>query len=397
MSWSQGELVAAAYAVVFVFVLVYVAIIAAEARTTPARDRGADRSLPPARDGDDPVTGLCSMVRAGERGEVATRPLGVSPTPSADSDGVRARSGPVLLACAVRRCGRGRVAARPAAGRPEGSSTRAERRYAPRVFITFLSDFGLKDDFVGTCHGVMKRIAPETQIIDITHGIPAQSVLQGALVLANTVGFMPVGVHLAIVDPGVGGPRRPLALRDGEGRLYVGPDNGFSSRRRCARGSTLHTSSPTRSMRSSSISRTFHGRDLFSPAAAYLATGVSLEELGPPLDPEALIRLDLPEPVIGQWIEATFLYVDSFGNIALNLDRDDVEALGIVSGTRVELDLTGERYYAVMARTFADARPGDVILYEDSYKKMSIAISRGSAARMLHASPGQHIRITLAG
>jgi len=90
------------------------------------------------------------------------------------------------------------------------------------VFITFLSDFGLKDDFVGTCHGVIKRIAPEAQIIDITHGIPATSILQGALVLANTIDFMPVGVHLAIVDPGVGGPRRPLALRDGEGRLYVG-------------------------------------------------------------------------------------------------------------------------------------------------------------------------------
>ena len=122
-----------------------------------------------------------------------------------------------------------------------------------------------------------------------------------------------------------------------------------------------------------------------------------LEELGPPLDPEGLIRLDLPEPVIADGaIHATLLYVDSFGNIALNLDRDDVEALGIVAGTRVELELAGERYYAVMARTFADARPGDVILYEDSYKNMSLAISRGSAGRMLHASPGQEIRITLA-
>ena len=273
-----------------------------------------------------------------------------------------------------------------------------ERRYAPRVFITFLSDFGLKDDFVGTCHGVIKRIAPDAQIIDITHGIPAQSILQGALVLANTIGFMPVGVHLAIVDPGVGGPRRPLALRDGEGRLFVGPDNGLllPAASRAGIEEVHELANPAYALES--ISRTFHGRDLFSPAAAYLATGVALRDLGPPLDPDALIRLDLPEPVIASGaIEATFLYVDSFGNIALNLDRDDVEAMGIVSGTRVELDLSGERYYAVMARTFADARPGDVILYEDSYKNMSIAISRGSAARMLHASPGQQIRITLAG
>jgi S-adenosylmethionine hydrolase len=114
------------------------------------------------------------------------------------------------------------------------------------------------------------------------------------------------------------------------------------------------------------------------------------------VDPEGLVRLDLPELVVsGGRIVATLLYVDSFGNIALNLTRDDVEGMGILSGTRVEIELSGERYYAMMARTFADARPGDVILYEDSYKNMSIAISRGSAARMLHASPGQEVRITL--
>jgi len=266
------------------------------------------------------------------------------------------------------------------------------------VFITFLSDFGLKDDFVGTCHGVMKRIAPETQIIDITHGIPPQAVLQGALVLANTVGFMPVGVHLAIVDPGVGGPRRPIVLRDEEDRTYVGPDNGLllpaASRTGIAAAHEL--ANPDYALET--ISRTFHGRDLFSPAAAHLARGVALDELGPPVDPEGLVRLDLPELVVTDGgIVATLLYVDSFGNIALNLTRDDVQSLGIVAGARVELELSGERYYAVMARTFADARPGDVILYEDSYKNMSLAISRGSAARMLHAAPGQAIQIMLAG
>jgi S-adenosyl-L-methionine hydrolase (adenosine-forming) len=263
------------------------------------------------------------------------------------------------------------------------------------VFITFLSDFGLKDDFVGTCHGVMKRIAPDAQIIDITHGIPPTAVLEGALVLANTVGYMPVGVHLAVVDPGVGGPRRALALRDREDRLYVGPDNGLllpaASRTGIAAAHEL--ANPAYALES--ISRTFHGRDLFSPAAAHLASGVPLDALGPPLDPEGLVALDLPEPVFTDGlVVATLLYVDSFGNIALNLTREDVERMGIVSGTRAELEHAGERYYAVMARTFADARPGDVILYEDSYANMSVAISRGSAARMLHASPGQQIRIT---
>jgi len=264
------------------------------------------------------------------------------------------------------------------------------------VFITFLSDFGLKDDFVGTCHGVMKRIAPDAHIIDITHGIPPQAVLQGALVLANTIGFMPVGVHLAIVDPGVGGPRRPLVLEDEEGRVYVGPDNGLllPAATRAGIAAAHELANPDYAL--GTISRTFHGRDLFSPAAAHLARGVTLADLGPPVDPEGLVRLDLPELIVaGGRIVATLLYVDSFGNIALNLTRDDVEGMGILSGTRVEIELSGERYYAMMARTFADARPGDVILYEDSYKNMSLAISRGSAARMLHASPGQEIRITL--
>jgi S-adenosylmethionine hydrolase len=121
---------------------------------------------------------------------------------------------------------------------------------------------------------------------------------------------------------------------------------------------------------------------------------VPIEELGPPLDPDGLVDLDLPKPVIADGAAlATVLYIDSFGNMALNLTRDDVERLGIESGTRVELEHAGEQYYAVMARTFADARPGDVILYEDRFRNMSIAISRGSAARMLHASPNHRVRV----
>jgi S-adenosylmethionine hydrolase len=265
------------------------------------------------------------------------------------------------------------------------------------VVITFLSDFGLQDAFVGTCHGVMKRLAPDAQIIDITHGIPPQQVLQGALVLANTLPYMPEGVHLAVVDPGVGSHRRALAVRTGDGRLLVGPDNGLLLVAADGLGGVAEAyelASPEYAL--DSVSRTFHGRDLFSPAAAHLALGVEPARLGPPIDPQALVRLDLSEPEVGQnRIRAIVLYVDHFGNMQLNLKRTDLEQAGVLPGVTVELELALERYFAVAARTFADARPGDIILYEDSFGNIAIAISGGSAAALFGAAASDEVRIHL--
>jgi S-adenosylmethionine hydrolase len=264
-------------------------------------------------------------------------------------------------------------------------------------FITFLTDFGLRDDFVGTCHGVMKRIAPDVQIIDITHGIRPQAVQQGALTLANTLPFMPEGVHLAVVDPGVGSARRALALRDIEGRIHVGPDNGLllpGAEKFGGIAEAHELTNPEYALES--VSRTFHGRDLFAPAAAHLALGVPLAELGPPLAVDALARLDLPRPEVSPTrIRCTVLSIDGFGNVQLNLDRSHLEEVGVVPGTRMELQVASERYYAVAARTFADARPGDIILYEDAYRNISVAITGGSAAAMLGIREGQDLRINL--
>lgn len=264
------------------------------------------------------------------------------------------------------------------------------------MVVCFLTDFGLRDDFVGVCHGVIERIAPGTRVIDVTHGIPAQAVLQGALVLASTLPYLPAGVHLAVVDPGVGGIRRPLAIRDREGRVFIGPDNGLLVPAAELAGIELAVELANPAYALGSISRTFHGRDLFSPAAAHVARGVPAEELGPPVHPEALVRLDLPEPTLrtleGE-ADATALYVDAFGNIALNVTREHLDEIGCVPGTRVEIDLGGERYFATATRTFVDAREGDVILYEDSYRNMSLAINRGSAAAVLHAAPGQQLTL----
>jgi len=265
------------------------------------------------------------------------------------------------------------------------------------TFVTFLTDFGLEDDFVGTCHGVIKRIAPDVQIIDITHGIYRGRILQGALALANALAYMPPGVHLAVVDPGVGTARRPLVLRDREGRLYVGPDNGLllpAVDRHGGVDAAHELANPEYALET--VSRTFHGRDLFSPAAAHLAAGVPLAELGPPIAPDALVRLEIPEPEIGQArMRATVLGVDRFGNVALNLTREHLERVAVVPGMRVELAARGERYFAVAARTFGDARPGDLILYEDSYRNVAVAVARGSAAELLGIDEGSELMISV--
>ncbi len=263
--------------------------------------------------------------------------------------------------------------------------------------ITFLSDFGLEDDFVGTCHGVIKRIAPGADVIDITHGIERQQVLQGALVLASTLPYMPEGIHLAVVDPGVGTDRKALVLRSGDGRLYVGPDNGLlvpAAERLGGVTGAWELANPA--YRLESVSQTFHGRDLFAPAAAHLAAGVDPDELGPALEPDALVRLHVPAARIEEgFVLAHVLIVDRFGNVQLNLTADDLAGVGVEPGTRVEVEIGLQRFYACAASTFADVRIGDVVLYEDAYANVAIAINGGSAAEMLAARPGDTVAITI--
>ncbi len=263
------------------------------------------------------------------------------------------------------------------------------------MIVTFLSDFGLQDDFVGTCHGVIARIAPNARVIDITHGVAPQQVLQGALVLANTLPYMPEGVHLAVVDPGVGTGRKPIALRSEDCRLHVGPDNGLlvpAAERLGGIAGGWELVNPA--YRLEPLSHTFHGRDIFSPAAAHLAAGVEPSELGPPLDPAELVRLHLPEPTIGpELIRATVLVVDGFGNVQLNLTAAELEQVGIEPGAPVEIEIGLQFFYAASARTFADVRVGDIVLFEDSYRNVSVAINSGDAAEMLGARPGDVIQI----
>jgi S-adenosylmethionine hydrolase len=233
-------------------------------------------------------------------------------------------------------------------------------------------------------------------VIDLTHGIAPTNVLQGALVLANALPYMPEGVHLAVVDPGVGGERKPLALRGGDGRLYVGPDNGLllvAAERLGGVEAAVELAEPA--YRLEPVARTFHGRDVFAPAAAHLAFGVDLEALGPSVPLADLVRLELPAPKVGtRRIRATVVSVDRFGNVQLNLTSAELESVGIEPEARVEVAVGFERYYAIAASTFAEVRRGDIVLYEDAYRSISVAINQGNAAEMFGVALGQELELT---
>ncbi len=243
----------------------------------------------------------------------------------------------------------------------------------------------------------MKRLAPDAEVIDITHGIEPQNVLQGALVLANTLPYMPAGVHVAVVDPKVGSDRKALCVVGPE-RLFVGPDNGLLLVAADKLGGVdAAFALESEAHRLSPLSHTFHGRDVFAPAAAYLATGLDPGELGPAVDPASLVRLDLPCAEVGTGrIRATVLYVDRYGNVQTNATGEDLAAAGLGPGAKVEIDVGFESYYAKIADTFADVRGGDILLYEDSYWNVALAINGGNAAEMLVVRPGTELRIRLA-
>lgn len=249
--------------------------------------------------------------------------------------------------------------------------------------VTFLSDYGLHDDFVGVCHGVVARIAPAARVIDITHGIARHEVRSGALVLRRALAYMPAGVHLAVVDPGVGSERRAVALRcaSDERQVLVGPDNGLLTLAAQCLGGVAEAVDLDRSpLGLEPLSGTFHGRDLFAPVAAHLATGAALAQAGEPLDPAGLVVLELPRAqVIDAGLVAHVLHADRYGNVMLDAARDDLDASALRPGTAVTVN--GVR--AAYATTFADVPTGGLLLYADGYGALSLAINRGSALEAL--------------
>ena len=267
------------------------------------------------------------------------------------------------------------------------------------ALITFLSDYGRADEFVGVVHGVIARLCPQARVIDVSHGVPRQDVRSGALMLARSLRHMPAGVHLAVVDPEVGARRRAVALRTvDEDRLLVGPDNGLlieaAERFGGVESAVDISASP---WRLEPVSATFHGRDVFAPVAARLAGGELLADAGPPLDPASLVTIDIPTPrVEGGVLHAVVVHVDAYGNAQLAATSADAP---FRLGDAIEVDRVrgkAQGYGAATARyvrTFADVAPGDLLLYEDGSGSLALAVNTGDATRALRIRPGDEIRL----
>ncbi len=252
--------------------------------------------------------------------------------------------------------------------------------------IVFLTDYGRSDGFVGICHGVMAKIAPDARVIDLTHSVARQDVLRGAVELARAVPYMPTdAVYVAVVDPGVGSDRGAIAVAAGAA-LLVGPDNGLLSlawEELGGVGSAVEIQNPEVVL--APVSRTFHGRDIFAPAAAHLAAGMPLEDLGPAVDPATLVRLDVPGPMVAVGaVGARVTATDGYGNVQLNATERDLEDAAVAVGN--VLVVNGRRL--PRAGTFAELPEREPGLIVDSDGYLAIVVNQGNAAQMLGLAAG---------
>ena len=258
--------------------------------------------------------------------------------------------------------------------------------------VSFLSDYGSVDEYVGVVHSVIRSIAPEVGVIDITHQVPPHDVRAGALTLARSAQYLVPGVVVAVVDPGVGTDRRAIAVEVGDGdSVLVGPDNGLlapavamvggASRAFELTNTSYHLPAPA---------ATFDGRDVFAPVAAHLCEGVPLEQVGTEIDPAGLRPTVIPITQLdGEVLSAEALWIDRFGNVQLNVDPDEIADFGDV----LAIDVEGRRRSASVVESFAALRTGEVGLLIDSYGLIALVANQASAADELGIHAGDEVAL----
>jgi S-adenosylmethionine hydrolase len=257
--------------------------------------------------------------------------------------------------------------------------------------ITLLTDFGTVDAYAGIMKGVILEIAPHAIIVDLTHSVPAQQILPGALLLRSAVPYFPEGtIHVAVVDPGVGSSRRSLVIETTRG-LLIGPDNGVLSLAAAALGRRCVRAIENKTLMRPEISSTFHGRDVFAPVAARLACGVAPESVGPVL--ESIVEIDLPQPHHGATeLRGEVIHVDTFGNLITNITAESFSTFP-AHGLCVSL---GEVLLTGLSAAYADVAAGEPVAVVGSWGTLEIAIRNGSAARALGAGVGSPVTVAWA-
>lgn len=269
--------------------------------------------------------------------------------------------------------------------------------------ITLLTDFGARDPSAGILHGVILGIAPDARIIDISHDVHKYAIRDGALLLWCALHWMPIGLHVAVVDPGVGTERLPVAIATTRGDVLVGPDNGLlvAAAGRLGGIDRVHVLE-AEAYRLPVVSASFHGRDIFAPAAAHLSLGVRIQDLGPVLDPARLVPSPIADPIREDGaLRSTVVYVDTFGNVKLAGLRADLEAAvgPLRPGDRLRLDIAGRSGGPGQAvdvpwqGTFGEVEAGAPLVYEDSYGRICVAASLANAADLLGLVEDQGVTI----
>ncbi len=264
---------------------------------------------------------------------------------------------------------------------------------APPVPVSFLSDFGLADEFVGVVHGVIARIAPEVRVIDVTHGVRRGDVRAGALALLRAVQYLPHGVAMAVVDPGVGTVRRGIAAATAWG-WFVGPDNGvLAPAVAMVGGAEAAVALEATEFQLPREGTTFDGRDVFAPAAAVLASGqAELADLGPALATESLTPLLLPlADVEDGLIRGEAWWIDAFGNVQTNVSPAELQALGAQPGGSAVVQVGAQVHEVAWKRAYGDVEPGEALIHVDSYGLVALSVRGGRADETFNLAEGMAV------
>jgi S-adenosyl-L-methionine hydrolase (adenosine-forming) len=260
--------------------------------------------------------------------------------------------------------------------------------------ITLLSDFGLDDPYVAEMKGVILSANPHLNIVDVSHGIERHNIAMGSFILEAALPYFPRrSIHVAVVDPGVGTERLPLVLHCKRG-ILVGPDNGLLVRAAERLGFERAYQIDTQRFKGEKISSTFHGRDIFARTAANLANGLKPTDVGS--EAKRLVRLDIPRVTISSEVaKCTVLYVDSFGNVILNLADEHIAQLGIHGGDHITIRTKRRRFSGLIGKTYSDLPRDQLAMIWGSQGYLEIAMRKGSAAAKLGLKPLDHIEIHL--